>query len=111
MNERSPLHALTAAEGATFVDEAGWQMPGRYREVAEECAGVRTALVLFDLSHRGKIELTGKEAALFLHNLATNDIKNLAYSHGCETFFCNAQARVLASALTYHLKIFRDQLL
>jgi folate-binding protein YgfZ len=111
MSERSPLHELTAATGATFVEEAGWLMPGRYREVADECAGTRTGLALFDLSHRGKIELTGKEAALFLHNLATNDIKNLAYSRGCETFLCNAQARVLASALVYHLKIFRDQLL
>jgi folate-binding protein YgfZ len=111
MSERSPLHDLTAADGATFVEESGWQMPGHYRKVVEEAAGARTGLVLFDLSHRGKIELTGKEAALFLHNLATNDIKNLPYSHGCETFFCNVQARILATALVYHLKIFRDQLL
>jgi folate-binding protein YgfZ len=111
MSERSPLHDLTEAAGARFVEEAGWLMPGRYREVAEECVGTRTGLALFDLSHRGKIELTGKEAALFLHNLSTNDVKNLAYSCGCETFLCNAQARVLASALAYHLKIFRDQLL
>ena len=32
----------------------------------------------FDVSQRGKIEVTGPDAARFLHNLCTNDVKNLA---------------------------------
>jgi folate-binding protein YgfZ len=75
--------------------------PDEYRAAHEGAA-------LFDLSDRGKVELTGPEAAVFLNNLLTNDIKGLPYSRGCESFLCNAQARVLAYALVYRLKIFDD---
>jgi folate-binding protein YgfZ len=108
MSEHSPLHETTTRAGATFVEEAGWTMPLHYGDPAAEYRGAREGAVLFDLSHRGKVELTGPEAAVFLHNLLTNDIRNLPYSHGCETFLCNVQARVLAHGLIYRLKIFDD---
>jgi folate-binding protein YgfZ len=56
----------------------------------------RTGAALFDLSPRGKIEAAGADAAVFLHNLCTNDIKSLPPGHGCETFFCTATAKVVA---------------
>src|SRR5271157_2580668 len=108
MSERSPLHETTARAGATFAEEAGWTMPLHYGDPAAEYRRAREGAVLFDLSHRGKVELTGPEAATFLHNLLTNDVKNLAFSHGCEAFLCNVQARVLAIALVYRLKVFDD---
>jgi folate-binding protein YgfZ len=108
MPERSPLHEAAARAGATFTDEAGWAMPAHYGDPAAEYRAAREGAALFDLSHRGKVELTGPEAATFLHNLLTNDVKGLAYSHGCESFLCNVQARVLAYALVYRLKIFDD---
>jgi folate-binding protein YgfZ len=49
-----------------------------------------------DGPNRGKIEVAGTEAAVFLHNLATNDIKSLAVNQECETFFCTATAKVIA---------------
>src|SRR5262245_44762537 len=63
-----------------------------------------TAAVQFDLSARGKIELSGPDARLFLHNLCTNDIKNLAVGDGGEAFLCTAKARVVAHILAgyYH---------
>lgn len=56
----------------------------------------RSACVLFDLSDHGKLEAVGSEAAVFLHNLSTNDIKTLPDWHGRELFFCNVTARTLA---------------
>jgi folate-binding protein YgfZ len=99
---------MTARAGAVFGDEAGWTMPLHYGDPDGEYRRAREGAALFDLSHRGKVELTGAEAVVFLHNLLTNDVKNLAYSHGCESFLCNVQARVLAYALVYRLKIFDD---
>lgn len=109
MSERSPLHDVTARAGAAFTEEAGWTMPAHYGDPAAEYRAARAGVALFDLSHRGKVELTGPEAAVFLHNLLTNDVKGLPYSHGCEAFLCNVQARVLAYALVYRLKVFDDQ--
>jgi folate-binding protein YgfZ len=108
MSERSPLHDTTARAGAAFGEEAGWAMPLHYGDLNAEYRQAREGAALFDLSHRGKVELTGPEAATFLHNLLTNDVKNLAYSHGRESFLCNVQARVLAYALVYRLKVFDD---
>jgi folate-binding protein YgfZ len=108
MSERSPLHETTSRAGATFAEEAGWTMPLHYGDADAEYRRAREEAALFDLSHRGKVEVTGDEAAVFLHNLLTNDVKNLPYSHGCETFLCNVQARVLAYALIWRLKVFDD---
>jgi folate-binding protein YgfZ len=74
----------------------------------DEYRAAREGAALFDLSGRGKVDVTGRDAAEFLHNLLTNDIKGLPYSRGCESFLCNAQARVLAYALVWHLKIYDD---
>jgi tRNA-modifying protein YgfZ len=108
MSERSSLHDTTTRAGAVFGEDAGWTMPLHYGDPEAEYRQAREGAALFDLSHRGKVELTGPEAAIFLHNLLTNDIKNLPYSHGCESFLCNAQARVLAYVLVYRLKVFDD---
>ncbi|MCE9606909.1 MAG: hypothetical protein K8U03_18655 [Planctomycetia bacterium] len=47
-----------------------------------------------DFSTRGKIELTGADRAVFLHNLCTNDIKNLAAGTGCEAFLLDAKGHI-----------------
>jgi folate-binding protein YgfZ len=58
---------------------------------------------LIDVSQRGKIELIGPDAADFLHNLTTNDIRSLAPGAGCEIFLTNAKAKVIAHGWVYHL--------
>jgi folate-binding protein YgfZ len=63
----------------------------------------RSHAALFDVSDRGKVEAAGPEAAFFLQNLVTNDVKALAPGAGCEALLCNAQARVLARALVWRL--------
>jgi folate-binding protein YgfZ len=59
---------------------------------------------LFDRSPSGKIEVAGKDAPAFLHNLCTNDINGLPLGGGCEAYFCDHRARVLAHALIYHVR-------
>jgi tRNA-modifying protein YgfZ len=62
----------------------------------KEYTAARTGTALFDQSAAAKIELAGPEAAIFLHNLCTQDVKNLAEGGGCEAFLTNAKARVVA---------------
>src|SRR5689334_5233360 len=65
----------------------------------------RTAAALFDVSDRGKVQLTGPDAPSFLHNLSTNDVLNLPLGAGCEAFFTTAKAKAVAHALVYHARI------
>jgi glycine cleavage system T protein len=105
MPEHSPLHDVTAGAGARFVEDAGWLMPADYGDAGAEYQQTRTTAGLFDLSHRGKIEPTGRDAAKFLHNLCTNDVLHLAAGAGCEAFFCTAKAKTVAYALVEHLRL------
>src|SRR5215207_8873404 len=57
---------------------------------------------LFDCSDVAKLELTGPDAAMFLGNLCTNDIKNLPAGSACPAFFCDPRAKVKFQAWIYH---------
>ena len=72
-------------------------------DLAEEYQLVRERAGLIDVSQRGKIELVGPDAASFLHNLSTNDIRSLPSGAGCEIFLTNAKGKVLAFGWVYHL--------
>jgi tRNA-modifying protein YgfZ len=96
MAEQTPLRDVTAAAGATFVEEAGWLVPARFDDLLQEYQRARTGSILFDLSHRGKLEVDGPDARSFLHNLSSNDIRNLAAGSECEAFLTTATAKVVA---------------
>lgn len=63
------------------------------------------AAALFEQSHRGKLEVSGPDAPTFLSNLSTNDVQQLPLGGGCETYFCDHRAKVLAHALAYHVLV------
>ena len=49
--------------------------------------------LLFDLSDRTQIEITGRDRVKFLHSFCTNDIKKLQPGQGCEAFVTNVNGR------------------
>lgn len=59
--------------------------------------------VLFDLTGQGLGEVIGPEAASFLHNLCTNDIRNLPPGRTVEAFFATAKGRALAHVHVSHV--------
>src|SRR5262245_3676298 len=109
MSKLSPLHELTERAGAIFADDAGWSRPRHYGDVLAEYNQARSAAAAFDVSNRGKIQVAGKDAASFLHNFCTNDILGMPLGAGCEAFFCNPKAKVIAHALIYHVLLGPDR--
>ena len=105
MPEQTPLYPVCAKAGAVFVEEAGWLVPDHFGDPAAEYQQARSGAALFDQSHRGKLELTGKEAAFFLHNLCTNDVNNLPLGAGCEAFLTTNKARIVSHFLIYHVRL------
>jgi folate-binding protein YgfZ len=55
-------------------------------------------------SARGQIEVAGLDAATFLQNLTSNDIRALSPGGGCEAFLLTVKARVVA-----HLFVWRSE--
>src|SRR5271154_3693523 len=104
MPDRSPFTDATTAAGATFVDDAGWLMPAAYGDATAEYENTGARASVFDVSHNGKVEITGKEAPQFLHNLCTNEVVRLPVGSGCEAFLTNGNAKIAAYALIYRVR-------
>ena len=73
----TPLNQLHKELGARMVEFGGWEMPVQYAGVIEEHLAVRQAAGLFDVSHMGEIEVTGRQALDFLQYLTTNNAGRL----------------------------------
>jgi folate-binding protein YgfZ len=70
---------------------------------ATEYAAVRDAGAgLFDLSSRGRIQVSGSEVVMFLNGLITNDMKTLAVNSWMPAAFPNVQGRLLAAVRVLH---------
>lgn len=71
---RSPLHERHAELGARFVDFGGWEMPVQYESVLAEHRAVREGVGVFDVTHLGRLSVTGSGATEVLRSLFTNDV-------------------------------------
>ncbi len=100
---RTPLYAEHEALSARFVPYAGWRMPVQYRGVTEEHHAVRRAVGLFDVSHMGRLELRGAQAASVVDGAITNDFGKLELGRALYTCCCNAQGGILDDLIVYRL--------
>ena len=67
-----------------------------------EYSAVRDTAGLIDLSARGRILVSGSEAAMFLNGLITNDVKTLPVNSWMPAAFANVQGRLLAVVRVIH---------
>jgi folate-binding protein YgfZ len=99
----TPLHDWEAKQGAEFDASHGSVLPRQYVDVGAEHEAACRSSALFDCSHHGKIDVKGRDAASFLHNLCTNEIVKLAPGTAVEAFFTTGQARIVGFAIVYHV--------
>jgi aminomethyltransferase len=62
---------------------------------------LRHAAAWLDLESRGRILARGRDRARLLHNLTSNDVKNLMPGSGCYAFLLNPQGRIQADLCIY----------
>jgi glycine cleavage system T protein len=101
--KHSRLHEHHAKLGATFEEVAGWEMPAHYGEWLTEYQAVRQAVGLSDLSHRGKIRVTGDDRVKWLQGLISNDILQLQPGKGCYSSFLTHKGKMLGYFRVYVL--------
>jgi aminomethyltransferase len=76
--KRTPLYDLHRELGAKLIDFGGWEMPVQYAGILEEHRAVRERVGLFDVSHMGEFDVTGRDALACLQALTPNDVAKLA---------------------------------
>lgn len=74
---KTPFYDFHVAAGAKMVTFAGFQMPVQYKGITAEHLAVRSNVGLFDLSHMGEFEVSGKDALAFLQKTTTNNVAAL----------------------------------
>ena len=74
---RSPLEETHRALGARLTNFGGWDMPLQYAGVVREHNEVRSGCGLFDVSHLGKLSVTGGGAGRALQRALTADVEAL----------------------------------
>jgi aminomethyltransferase len=78
---KTALNTVHRKTGAKMVDFNGWDMPVEYPSaggiIAEHCA-VRTGVGIFDVSHMGDIQLSGRDALAAVQHISMNDASRLA---------------------------------
>lgn len=131
MSEETPLHDLTREAGAVLKEftfpfalnpshggsgfsgpvpenhsgsDRSWLVPVHFGSSEREYQQVCQDAGLFDLSYRGKLELSGPDAVPFLNNLCSNDVKNLPVGGGCEAFLTTNKAKVVSHLRIFHLQ-------
>jgi len=61
--QRTPLIENHLALHARVINFAGWEMPLQFSGIIEEVRAVRSATGLFDVSHMGRVEISGPSAS------------------------------------------------
>jgi aminomethyltransferase len=107
---KSPLYDWHAAAGAKLADFGGWEMPIEYPNgtiagnpggVIAEHIAVRERVGLFDVSHLGKIEVSGVGSLDYLNSMFTNDLNRVADGSAQYNLICNEAGGVIDDLIVY----------
>lgn len=100
---QSPLHDEHHELGARMAPFAGYEMPIQYRGIVEEVRAVREQAGLFDVSHMGRLFVSGTDAATLLRRVHTYNVHRIAVDSGHYSLLCNEAGGIFDDPYVYHL--------
>ena len=107
MLNRTQLYDTHVAAGATMVDFGGWEMPIQYPTgILDEHLYTRRHCSLFDVSHMGRLQISGPQALDFLQHVLTNNAQALTLGKAQYTIIADQDGYAIDDAYLYR---FDDQ--
>jgi aminomethyltransferase len=100
---KTPFYDFHVAAGAKMVTFAGFQMPIQYKGITTEHLAVRSNVGLFDLSHMGEFEVSGKDALAFLQKTTTNNVAALEIGKIQYSCMTTPEGGIVDDLLVYRL--------
>ena len=101
--ERTPLFSFHEKHGS-LTEYVGFEMPLYYKGPVGEHLSVRTGVGIFDVSHMGRILVTGTQVGDCLGPLLTNDCTDLDPMLGQHAFFCNPSGGIIDDVMVFRLE-------
>jgi aminomethyltransferase len=96
------LHPWLHAPGARTGTYNGAETALSFGDPAAELSALRTGCGEFALPWRGRINVSGKDRVRWLHNMVTNNVRDLPVNRGNYNFVLNAQGRILGDMYIYN---------
>jgi aminomethyltransferase len=88
---------------AKLVPFAGWEMPIQYAGITQEHLAVRNDVGLFDVSHMGQVQVSGRDSLAFLQALLPQDIGRLKPGKLLYTVLCNSTGGIMDDLQVWRL--------
>ena len=101
--KRSRLYDDHTKRGASFIEQGGWDVPAHYGDAASEHLAVRRGVGVADLSHRGKLRVTGEDRVKWLQSVISNDILPLASGQGIYSSLLTHKGKMVTYFRVYQL--------
>ena len=93
--KHTPFYDFHVSAGGRMVDFAGWEMPVVYRSIIDEHEHTRNSGSIFDVSHMGRVQFSGKDAVAFLSTILTRKIDDQKVGQCRYSLVCNEAGGVL----------------
>ena len=101
--KRTALYEEHAGSGARLVPFAGWEMPIQYAGILAEARDVRARAGIFDVSHMGRLEVSGADSPAFFDRLVTANVLNMPLGRARYTLLCNEQGGIIDDTILYRM--------
>lgn len=89
---------------AQLTDFAGFEMPLYYKGTIPEHLAVRNSVGIFDISHMGRVIITGTDAGHFLNYIITNDVSKLVSDSALYSVMCNLNGGIIDDFVVYRME-------
>jgi aminomethyltransferase len=108
MIKNTPFYSRHLAAGGKMVEFAGYNLPLQFHGIIPEHQRVRTTVGVFDVSHMGRIRISGSDALAFVNQMTTNDASTLAVNQAQYSVMCYPDGGIVDDLVVYR---FEDHLL
>ncbi len=100
--KKTAFNDIHRSLGAKLVEFGGFEMPVQYTGIIQEHLAVRKRVGVFDVSHMGEFEVTGKDALAFLQLMTINDVSKLEEGRAQYSAMCYDDGGIVDDLLVYH---------
>ena len=99
--KQSPFKNFHAEHGGKMVDFAGWEMPLHYGSIRDEHRQTRESGSIFDVSHMGRLSVSGRHARRLVETVLTRKVSDMAVKTCRYALVCNPRGGVMDDVLVY----------
>jgi len=85
-----------------LIEFAGFSLPVWFQGIIPECLAVRKCAGIFDVSHMGRLTISGDGSKDFLSYLTTNHVASLGLGDGQYSLLCNPKGGIKDDVTLFH---------